>query len=349
MPDNLVFVCSTASDDAGVYGVRVDTDSAALSRTDALPVERPTHLAVHPDGGTLYAANRTDGGRVSAFDIDADAGAVSRVGDVDSGGAGPCYVSVDPAGRFVFAANYDGGTVAMCPLDGDGRPTDPTSVVEHDGSGVVAGRQDAPHPHSVVPGPDGEFVYVPDLGTDRVVAYRVEDEHDALVPVPKADAVLPDGAGPRHLAFGPDGDTAYVVNELNATLTSLDVDARGHLTVRDHASTLPDGVDALASQCADVHVHPSGAWVYASTRGHDSIAVFDAHDPAALDRTATVPTGGAKPRDFALDPLGDLLLAANRDSDTLVPFRVDADDGTLERAGSACALPRPTCAAFVEE
>ncbi|QLC34732.1 lactonase family protein (plasmid) [Halarchaeum sp. CBA1220] len=347
MAEHLAFVCSTDSEDAGVYGVRVETESGDLRRTDALAVARPTYLAAHPDGSTLYAANRDAGGRVAAFDVDHDAGALTRLSDADSGGAGPCYVSVDPAGRFVYAANYDAGTVAMCPLADDGRPGAPTAVVEHEGSGVVDGRQDAPHPHSVVPSPSGAFVYAPDLGTDRVVAYRVDGPNGTLVPVPEADAVLPDGSGPRHLAFAPDGETAYVVNELEATLTALAVDGRGRLSARAHVRTLPAGVDAATTKGADVHVHPSGRWVYASIRGHDVVSVIDARDPDALELLTTVSTDGVKPRDIVLDPTGSLLLAENRDSDTLVAFSVDEESGALERTGTACSIPRPTCAAFV--
>ena len=342
-----LFVCSTAGEDAGITGYRMDAGDGGLTELARTPVDHPTYLAAHPDGRTVYAANRVDGGVVSAFQVaDGEAGELTPLNDRSSGGEGPCYVSVDPAGEYVFAANYRGGSVAMLPVRGDGSLGDPT-VVHHEGSGYVEGRQDAPHPHSVVPGPEGRFVYAPDLGTDRVVAYRVDRDRGRLRADDGASADLPAGSGPRHLEFDRTGRRCYVVNELDSTVRVLDADpADGSLERRGVTGTIPADADAEGNACADVHVHPNDRFVYVSNRGHDSIAVFAAED-GRLRRVGVESTRGENPRDFVLDPAGRFLLAENRDSGSAVTFSVDGGTGALTPTGEGVSLPKPTCACFV--
>lgn len=192
-----------------------------------------------------------------------------------TGGDGPCYCSVDATGRFVFVAHYSGGSVSVLPVDASGRIDEPTDVVEHAGSGTDPDRQEAPHPHSIAMGPDNRFAYVTDLGTDRVYVYALSFYTGTLRPADSPHAPVHAGAGPRHLDFGPDGEFVYVVGELDSTLTTLARDPEtGGLSTVGTADTLPDGFRG-ENKPADVHVHPSGQWVYASNRGHDSVAIFD--------------------------------------------------------------------------
>ncbi len=341
----LALVCSTAGDDdAGVHAYAYDAEEGTLSETASTPVEHPMYLAVHPDHDRVYVANRTGDGAVSAFAVDRGDGSLRRRVDRSSEGVGPCYVSVDPEGRYAFVANYGGGTAAMYPIDDDGDLGAACDVVAHRGSGADPDRQGEPHPHSAVPGPDGEFVYVPDLGTDRVEAYRIDAAADRLRPEDSLGVDLPPGTGPRHLAFGPDGEFGYLVGELDSTVTTLARDTdTGALTVVETASTVPDDASAADNSPSDVHVHPAGR-VYVSNRGHQSVASFAVDDDGTLSPLGHTPTGGANPRDFALDPAGRFLLCENRDDFTVVSFAVAEDGGLDERVRRS--VPKPTCLAF---
>jgi len=352
--DHLALVCSTAGDgDSGVYAYEYDADAGTLSALTTTSIEHPMFLAVHPEGDRVYVANRTDGGTVSAFAVDRSDGALDRRADRSSEGVGPCYVSVDPAGRYAFVANYGGGTAAMYPLDGAGDLGPACDVVRHEGHGPVADRQADPHPHAAVPGPDGRYLYVPDLGTDEVAVYRIDADDDRLVPADPPAAALPPGTGPRHLAFDADGEYGYLVGELDSTVTVLSRDSStGALVPVASASTLPDEATAAEDASADdnspadVHVHPDGP-VYVSNRGHQSVAAFEAFDDArgALRPLGHTPTGGANPRDFAVAPDGRHLLVENRDGYEVATFAVGADGRLAERARRDA--PKPTCLAFV--
>ncbi|WP_435321012.1 lactonase family protein [Haloarchaeobius sp. TZWSO28] len=345
---SLVFICSTGGDsDAGVYSYEFDHASGTLAPLSSLPMTRPMYLAVHPDGDHLFVVDRNDTGEVVSLEIDRSDGTLTPLSRQSSAGPGPCYVSADASGQFVFAANYDAGTVAMLPVDEEGYLGPPSDVVDHGRLDAGGNRQPEPHPHAIVPGPRNRFVYVPDLGLDRVVAYRIDAEVGRLVPAPDLDVELPAGSGPRHLEFGSEGDDAFLVNELNSTLTRLSVDRRsGELTISETVSALPTERSAAENPPADVHVHPTGRWVFVSIRGHESIATFAVADDG-LALVGHESTRGQKPRDFAVDPTGRWLLAENRDSHRVVPFAIDADAGGLSPTADETAIGKPTCAVFV--
>ena len=303
-------------------------------------------LAVHPDGETLYAVERVEGGRVSAYRIDSESGRLTRLNGRSSEGAGPCYVSVDATGRYAFVANYRGGTVATYPLADDGRLGPVADVVRHEGSGPDPERQAVPHPLAIAPGPANRFCYVPDLGTDRVAVYR-PDESGALRPAAGGPATARPGAGPRHIAFHPTEPYCYVVDELESTVTAFERDPDiGALAEIGRSNTLPTAFDG-ENEPADVHAHPSGRWVYVSNRGHDTVAVF-AVDAATgrLEPVAHEPTCGETPRDIALDPAGEVLLASNQHGNSVVSFSID-ETGRLKPVAELAVL-KPVCATFLE-
>lgn len=344
----LAFV-GTFTDGDAVYTYRVDADTGATERLAASDAgESPSYLALHPGGTHLYAVNHVEDGTVVALEIDRETGALSRLNRRSTGGgASPCYCSVDATGSYVLIAHYRGGRVSMVPIEADGRVGDPTAVVDHHGSGPDPDRQTGPHPHSIVPGPDNRYVYVPDLGADRIVVYELDLDEGTLRPADPPAVTLHGGAGPRHLEFHPDGRFAYVINELDSTLTALERDPEtGALTAIDTASTLPPEFEG-ENLGADVHVHPSGRWVYGSNRGHDSVAIFAIEDDGRPRPVAHEPTRGAKPRVFALDPPGAHLFAANQDDDELVVFRIDGETGEPTATGHVAEVPRPTCVKFL--
>lgn len=337
----------------GVF--RLDPASGALDHVQTVPgLDSPTFLALHPDRPLLYAVERQvdqpglETGAITAFAVDPQAGTLELLNRQPSGGVSPCYVSVHPSGRFVFGANYGSGQVTSVPVEGDGRLGTPVGVVQHEGSGPEPRRQEGPHAHSIVPDPGGRFVLSCDLGIDRVLVYRLGPDGALLPNSPPAGIANP-GSGPRHLAFHPSRRSVYVVNELDSTVTVYAYDGeRGTLENRQSVSTLPPDFSGR-SHCAQIIVHPSGRFVYASNRGHDSIAVFAVDEGSGeLTPLGQTSTEGRTPRNFNVDPTGSLLLAGNQDSGTIVPFRIDAVNGALTPTGRVTETPAPVCIVFSE-
>jgi 6-phosphogluconolactonase len=335
----------------GIYHFRLDLGTGALAAAGSVvPVDHPSYLALHPSRPFLYSVNELGDfrgrkcGGVSAFAIDEGSGELSLLNQQASGGPGPCYVSVDATGRSVLVANYGGGSVAFLPLGEDGRLGEATDFIQHTGSSVNPNRQQAPHAHSIIPGPENRCAFAADLGLDKVMIYQLDLAAGKLRPNDPPWAQVHPGAGPRHVTFHPNGHYAYLINEIDSTLTAFAYDAsRAALTELQTASTLPEGFEGRNS-CADVHVHPSGKFLYGSNRGHDSIVIY-ALD-AATGRPSYVghePTQGKTPRGFTIDPTGAFLLAANQNTDAIVTFRIDAATGQLAATGHVAQVPTPVC------
>jgi 6-phosphogluconolactonase len=336
----------------GIYIYRLDPASGALSYVATVAgagTINPSFLAIAPDQGCLYAVNEIAGdkgphGTVSAFAIDPDAKGLTFLNQQSTYGLAPCYVSVDPTGRYVLVANYETGSVCVLPLAPDGRLEEATDVVQFHGSGPNSGRQEGPHAHMIVPGPDGRFTFVVDLGTDRILAYRLDPARGKLVPAEPAWTQLAAGTGPRHLAFHPSSRFAYVISELQSTVTVLRYDEQhGSFEEQQTISTLPAEFTGQ-NLGAEIQVAPSGRFVYASNRGHNSIVIYAAdHESGALSMVGHEPTQGLGPRSFTLDPAGNWLLVADQDSDRIVTFRVDQKSGRLTPTGHVAQVPTPVC------
>jgi 6-phosphogluconolactonase len=341
----------------GIEVFRYSAADASMTHvTTVAGIANPSYLAIHPNGEYLYAvsevADPVDGrptGAVHAFRIERPSGNLQALNHQITGGAGPCYLAVDATGRAVVVSNYDGGSVALLPLLGDGTLGPASDFIQHEGSSVNPQRQKEPHPHSVNIDPTNRLVLVPDLGQDKIVIYELDLEHGRLAAHNAQPwARTKSGAGPRHVAFHPNGELMFVVNELDSTVTSFGLNSeKGTLHMIDSWPTLPEGFDGKSS-CADIHVHPNGQYLYASNRGHDSIAVFaiDA-GRGLLKPQGHTPTGGKTPRNFALDPTGQYLLAANQNSDDIHVLQVDARHGKLTPTGQKVEAPTPVCIKFV--
>ena len=330
MTSHLLYVGGYAR--AGERGIQVFTldDRGLTRRGDYSGIVNPSFLARHPTLDVLYAVSETaaasDGspGTVHALRIEhtPDEVSLTSLGHRSSGGDHPCHVAVHPEGHTLVVVNYSGGTVTAYPLTAEGAIEAAEPSFEHGGSGPNPQRQEGPHPHSSVFSPDGRHVIVADLGIDRLLVHRVTGP--GVLVNETALAVIP-GSGPRHMAFHPDGTHLFVVGELDTTLTVHDFDtATGRIRPLVAAPTVP-GDAPTGTTAADVHVAPEGDRVYVSNRGHDSIAVFAFED--GLERIATWPCGGRRPRAFAMSPGGEALIVANRDSRTLT--RLATADGTV--------------------
>jgi 6-phosphogluconolactonase len=317
-------------------------------------VKNPSFLAVSPEYRHLFAVSEVSDfhgkrtGGVSSFSIDRTTGALTLINQQPSGGAGPCHVSVSPDARHIAVANYGSGSIALLPVEADGRLTSPTSVIQHTGSSINPQRQKEPHAHSVNFDASGRHIYAADLGIDKVKIYQVDTATHTLRPNTPPDVAITPGAGPRHLSWHPNGHIAYVVTEMGNTISAFDYDAgTGALTEEQTLSTLPPGTMGKTF-AAEVRVHPSGRWVYASNRGHDSIAIFDADaQTGRLTPKADEPCGGSYPRHFNIDPTGRWLIVANQNSDNIVIFGIDQQTGFLTRFGKITGIGKPVCVLFV--
>jgi 6-phosphogluconolactonase len=360
--ETLVYVGTYTGDESkGIYLFRLKSPDVAGSQDVALEplglaveTPSPSFLAVDRTRRLVFAVNEVDeldgtpGGGVSAFFVDDQTGKLTLINQQPSGGAGPCHIMLDRAGRHVLVANYGGGSVAAFPVAENGALGERTAFVQHQGSSVNPQRQEGPHAHCVTLDPAGKFVFVCDLGLDKVMIYRYDDQRGTLAPHDPPFATLAPGAGPRHMAFRPDGKFAYVINELNSTLTAFSYDAdTGVLAEVQTVSTLPADFDG-DSTTAEVEVHPSGKFLYGSNRGHDSVAAF-AIDEAegTLTLVEHESTGGRTPRNFGIEPTGERLVIANQNSSTLRVCRIDTTTGRLEPAGEFVEASTPVCAVFL--
>lgn len=330
----------------GIYVCRLDRATGALERLSAAGgVLNPSFVALDAARRHLYAVQELGeyagqpGGAASAFAIDERTGALTLLNHQPTHGAHPCFASVDASGRWLLVANYSGGNVTVLPILEDGALGAPASVVQHHGTPT---HHDAPHPHSAWPDGASDRVLVPDCGLDMIAIYHLDGQSGVLAPNDPPRFALAGGAGPRHLALHPAAPLIYCINERNSTVSALSYDAgAGTLYALQTLSTLPADF-AGANSCADIHVHPAGRFLYGSNRGHNSLACFAIGDDGLLTPRGHTSTQGSTPRNFAIDPAGALLLAANQDSGTVVSFRIDQDTGALEPVATA-ALPSPVC------
>ena len=337
MPDRfLVYIGNyTRGADAAIYHGEIDPETGQIEMLGKTPCQDcPSYLAIGPSGEYLYAVSEVSDGAVSAFAIDPDYGDLAFLNLQPTGGS-PCHNTVDGSGRYVLCANYGGGSVSMHPIRPDGSLGEMSDFVQHEGSSVNPQRQEGPHAHSIEVDPGNRFAFCADLGLDKVLVYALDLAGGKLK---KAGfAPVAPGAGPRHFAFHPTHRYAYVINEIDNTITGFRYDeAGGRLAAIQSIATLPAGF-------ADIHVAPDGHWLYGSNRGHDSIAMYriDAASGqlAALGHQA-VP---ATPRSFALDPSGTWLYAGGQSTNEIPLFQVDADSGLLEATAHVAEAPSPVC------
>ena len=340
----------------GIYVCKFDVETGKIALLSTVrDVSDPSFLTVDRSGKFLYAVNELleyegkPSGSVSSFAIDPKTGNLRFVNKQPSMGGAPCYISITEDDRFILVANYLGGNVSVFPLAGDGRIGPSTGLVQHAGSGPNKDRQLSAHAHSITLDNKGRFAVAADLGIDRVMIYELDRAQGKLKP----NAAQPffqakPGAGPRHFAFHPKGKLAFVINELDSSVTSLSYNGKdGTLKEIQTRSTLPPGYSG-SNTCADLHIAPDGKFLYGSNRGSDSIVVFRVdEDSGRLTYIENTPTGGKKPRNFAIDPTGNFLLAANQETGNIVVFRIDKRSGKLQSTGQSIEIPAPVCLKFV--
>lgn len=335
----------------GINVYRMDPQSGAWTHAHLYGgIGNPSWLALNPAGTHLYSVHGGDTfSECSAYAVDRATGALTPLGAQPNGGPNPVAISVLPHAPFAVVANYNSGTVASLPINPDGSLGPRSDLYTLPGSpGPHPTEQDHSRPHHIPVDPAGRHFVVPDKGFDRTHVFRLDPATGAIIPTAQGSIVSAPGSAPRHLSFHPTRPFAYQCNEINSTVTTFGYDAEtGRLDELQVQTTLPAGF-AERNSTAEIHVAPSGRFVYVSNRGHNSIAIF-AVDPSSgtLAPVGWEPTQGRQPRYFAISPDGTLLYAANQATDTIVTFRVDQERGTLTPTGQVIEVGSPVSIVFV--
>ena len=334
-----------------LHTAELDPEDGSMEILNRVTTPRnASFLSAVPEKSLLFATVESGyqsgtSGKVAAYRVDSKLFPVA-VGSGETCGPGPCHTEVDVSRGVLAVANYGGENFSLLRLTDSGKPGELIACVSHEGHSVNLSRQEEPHPHATHFSPDQLYLFVCDLGTDQVIRYRVDDLVAGTI-AGKVALTPPAGSGPRHLAFSPDGRHVYLVNELTSTLIVCEYHKRdGELSQSQEISMLPDGFDG-ESTAAEVAVHPSGRFVYASNRGHDSLAIF-VRDPdsGTLTSVGSADTTGSEPRHFSIDPTGAWCIVANQNTDHVVSFRVNQETGHLRWTGHSLNVPAPSCALF---
>ncbi len=349
----------------GIHLFHVDRATGAMTPAGEYQLgTSPSCLALNAAGTRLYSANETDRvgpdkhGTVSAFAINPASGELTLLNTMPSGGAGPTYVSVHPAGRHLLVANYFGGSVAVLPIDDEGRLGEATDVQRDEGtvgptratnappgSFAISGH-DQPHAHMIATDPSGRYVLHADLGLDQLYVWEFNVDTGRLTPAAEPRISLPPGDGPRHFDFHPLGKWVYSIQEEASTVVLFDFDpANGKLTSRQTVSTLPPGYKG-SNFCSEILLSPDGKFLYAGNRLHDSIALFAVGDDGTLTHQQDVWTQGDYPRSFGFDPTGRFLYCCNQRADHVAVFAVDRTSGKLTFTGHWGAVGNPSHIVF---
>lgn len=336
----------------GIYAFRLDPATGKLESLGlAAASANPTYVTFSADGKFLYATNEVyrfrgaDAGAVSAFAIDTSTGRLRFLNQESARGTGTCHASIDHTGRVLLAANFGGGSVVALPVAADGSLR-PASDFEQDVGSGPNPRQAGPHSHSINVTPDNQFAVAAEFGTDRLRVFRLDPAAGLLTPAEPAAVNIAPASAPRHTAFHPDGRTLFVLNEISSTLTALRYAPGGGWSELQTVSALPADFTGRNTS-AEVVVHPNGKFVYASNRGHHSIAVFAVAPDGRLRAVAHVPCGGRTPRGFAVDPSGRWLIAAHQDTHAIAVFAIDAVTGIPKPTGESAPVHTPVCVKFL--
>jgi 6-phosphogluconolactonase len=363
MKETLVYVgtYTTGGRSKGIYLFRLQTTNLDVSQNITLvplgvaaETQSPSFLEIDLKRRLLFAVNEIDSfegkptGAVSAFKMDPASGKLTLLNQQPSMGTGPCHLTLDRSGKHLLVANYGGGSVAVLPVAADGKLGAASETVQHSGKSVNPQRQKGPHAHHVTVDPANRFAFVCDLGLDKVMVYAFDSARGKLKPHNPPSVSCKPGAGPRHMAFRPDGRFAYVLNELDSTVTAFTYDAKaGVLKELQTLRTVPEFYDG-PNTGAEVDVHPSGKYLYVSNRGHNSVVLFGIDgDKGTLTYIEEQGTGGKQPRHFGIEPSARHLAIANQQSDSVLVCRIDAGNGRLKPSGVFASCPAPVCVKFV--
>jgi 6-phosphogluconolactonase len=338
-------------DSKGIYVFELSRANGSLKNIQTInDLESPTYLEIHPSGKYLYAVNRgalvkgESFGSVSAYAIDPKTGKLTFINHVSSYGKDPCHITFDRSGEWAFISNYSEGNFIVLPVFEDGSLGAPSDSKKYSGRSTNRLRQDQPHIHSAEVSPDNRFVYVSDLGTDKIYTYELDTVNGKIIPAFKPEVVVTAGSGPRHFAFDKTGNYAYSAQELSSTVGVFGVDrTNGALQLlRDTIKSLPVGASEVNTS-ADIHTDPSGKFLYVSNRGFDGLSIYAIQPDGSINLTGHQKTMGKTPRNFLVDKKGKYLWVANQNSDNITIFRINPRTGLLTFTNMQTPIPSPVC------
>jgi 6-phosphogluconolactonase len=341
------YTSAITSDGIFVYDFNSQTGEVNL-KSKISGEDGPSYLTISNDGKHVFAVNEVRNGGISAFLFNSTSGELKFLNRVSSGGASPCYVTVDDKNKYVFAGNYGSGSFTAVPLKEDGSlGTDP-QVILQEGSSIDKGRQSGPHLHCTVLSPDNRFLLTSNLGTDKVSIYKfdVTKVSQPLTPAEPPFIAVKPGSGPRHLTFHPNGKYVYLIYEMGAMITVFDYKDGKMVEKQTITMLAPDFKGRVGA--ADIHVSPDGKFLYGSNRGEaNDVVIYSIDKNGLLKYVGRQPAQGRGPRNFAIDPTGNFLLVANQDSNEIIFFKRDKKTGLLTPTGEKLQLSKPVCLKFV--
>lgn len=325
----------------GIYVYKFNLLTGEFSAVSKAWASNPSFLVVSPGEKFVYAVNENQPGGISSFSFDKSNGKLTELNRQPSGGDHPCYITTDKKGHWVIAGNYSGGNFSILAVNKDGSLGGPVQTINHQGSSINKERQEKSHVHATVFSPDGKYLFVPDLGMDKIMIYKFNPKKGKVSSHTVPFTATKPGSGPRHFDFHPSGKWAYLMEELSGTV-SVFRHRKGKLAVIQNITSLPPGYHGSAGS-ADIHVAPDGKFLYCSNRGEsNSIAIFSIDEKTGkLNPSGFQSTMGSKPRNFSIDPQGNFLLVANQGSNEIVIFKRNA--GLLEDTGKRISVPSPVC------
>jgi len=323
-------------------------DMKFLGESDIEP--NSDYLTISPDGQYLYSVVQepgSDSGLVTSFSINRTSGELTYLDEEYTRGYGPCHITTDKKGDYLVVAHYDGGSVSVLSALSDGNLGSVRQTIFHQGSSVVKDRQEKPHPHMACISPKGRYVLVSDLGIDKIMCYRLKS-NGKLKPTSQTGINMEPGSGPRHIVFHPSGKFAYVVNELNSTVTAFSFDkSNGSMQIIENVRSIPEDFHE-PNYLADVHISRDGNYLYASNRGYNSISIFKIdQNNGKIELIENTSCGGDWPRAFNICPTGHYLLVANERSDNIVVFEIEPSTGLLTKKSESKDFPAPRCIKFL--
>ena len=345
----------TRNGSEGIYAYNLDINSGRLEPIDVTSkVDNPSYLHISSDNKFLYAALENEvfnggvGGAVAAYGINQNTGKIHLLNIQATQGKSPCNICSNRDNKYIFVANYDEGTVSVFSVNEDGSLKALSSIIKHEGLGPNKIRQTMPHVHYVTLTPEDRYLCVVDLGIDSVKFYEFDLHRGSLILNEKLSLKMKAGSGPRHMEFHSNGQTAYIITELSSEIAVAIYSAKNQtFKVVQYISTLPKEYSS-ESTCGAIHISPDGNYIYASNRGHDSLAIFKIEKTSGkLVLVGHSSTYGECPRDFVIEPTGRFLFVANQNSDTIVTFKIDSGSGELKVLTSTIKVPSPVCIKFV--
>lgn len=345
---NLLVGTYTSPDKSqGIYVYSFNTETGEFSsKSVATGIKNPSYLAIAKDRKHVYSVSEGSEGQISAFSFNPVTGQLTFLNSAPAGGNGPCYVSVDDNNKFVFAGNYGGGSITAIPINADGSLSQDIQKIQHEGKSIKP-NQDKPHVHAAVLSKDNKFLFVPDLGTDKVNIYGVDiTKPKPLTPASPAFASITAGGGPRHFTVHPNGKFAYVILENTGEVVVFDY-ASGQLKEKQKVSMPVAGYDGNI-HAADIHISPDGKFLYGSMRAEiNELGIYSIDKKGLLKWVGRQSTMGKIPRNFEIDPTGNFLLVGNQNSDEIVIFKRDKKTGLLTDTGKRISVGKPVCLKFV--